>query len=118
MSIKSQLYPLSCTLEVWPAQNLSSSSGQSLPIRKFWSAESSQATIGLVRSRMVLETRSSQAYGVKDREKASREDKENRAEVDPHCQNYKDKILGIGLAVVVSASFWTGVGLTVARLMH
>jgi len=40
-------------------------------------------------------------------------------ERDPEAgRNFRDMVLGLALAVGISASFWTGVGLTVARLLR
>jgi hypothetical protein len=59
----------------------------------------------MLRSRFVFGTRPEPASEFRER--------------DPETgRNLRDMILGLALAVGISASFWTGVGLTVARLMR
>jgi hypothetical protein len=59
----------------------------------------------MLRSRFVFGTRPQPASEFRER--------------DPETgRNLRDMILGLALAVGISASFWTGVGLTVARLMR
>ncbi len=93
MSAKSQLQPLSRT---WTGKW--SNTCTVSPIQSLSSAS-------VLRSRFVFGTRPEFENELQER--------------DPEAgRNFRDMILGLVLAVGISASFWTGVGLTVARLLR
>jgi len=100
MSLKSQLYPLFRTREVLPAEY---STSRSFTKMSWGMPPDKLENVKFLRSRLVYDTSAVSASAPNSRD----------SEVS---RNYRDMILGLALAIAVSASFWTGVALLMAKV--
>jgi hypothetical protein len=106
MSFQSRVNPLSRTADT--SQLPESPNGYS--VKKWWGVPVSQETEQLLRSRLIDSCMGTPVHSLPVNHSIDLVNMETR--------KFRDVVLGLALAISVSAGFWSGVGLVVSKLLR